>query len=146
MALRVSAEIVGETVDVAAVTGADATHTGVRAGAALVAFAEASVGGEAGEIEKTRDEVRRELGDVAAVDAAAVIGNFERMVRIADGTGIPLDEPALTLSADLREDLGLDAFASASHTPKLGPGRRLLGHALRPAVKVLARRFRNKLI
>ena len=58
----------------------------------------------------------------ALVDAAAVVGNFERMVRIADGTGIPLDKPVAMVSADMREELGLDAksvaarFTSESHT------------------------------
>ena len=37
-----------------------------------------------------------------------MLGNFERMVRIADGTGIPLDGPVVAASNDFREELGLD--------------------------------------
>jgi hypothetical protein len=146
MLLRVSGQMAGEEIDVAAVTGADASHSGVRAGAELVAFAEASVTGSESEVAAARQALRAALGDAATVDAAAVVGNFQRMVRIADGTGIPLDAPVHMLTADLREDLGIDDFASAGHTPKLGRGRRLLGQALQPFVKVVARRFRNKLV
>jgi hypothetical protein len=55
------------------------------------------------------------------------------MVRIADGTGIPLDAPVEALSADLREPLGLDRFGAAAHTPRAGLARRGLGLLLRPA-------------
>ncbi len=48
------------------------------------------------------------LGVEALVDAAAVIGNFERMTRIADGTGIPLGDTLAAVTVDIREDLGLD--------------------------------------
>jgi len=38
------------------------------------------------------------------------------MVRIADGTGIPLDDMVAAMTADLREELGLNEFASAHRT------------------------------
>ena len=63
---------------------------GVRGSAELTAFAEATVAGDPGAIASARAAVRTALGDEATVDAAAVIGNFQRMVRIADGCGIPL--------------------------------------------------------
>ena len=44
------------------------------------------------------------------IDAAGVASHFQRMVRIADATGITLgDVEAVT--ADLRSELGIDAFA-----------------------------------
>ena len=68
----------------------------------------------------------------ALVDAAAVIGNFQRMVRIADGTGIPLDKPVAMISADVRDELKLNEFGSADLTPAPGPIGRFLGRHLRP--------------
>ena len=46
------------------------------------------------------------------MDAAGVIGNFERMVRIADGTGIPLDRIVDALTSGFRGELGLDDLDS----------------------------------
>jgi hypothetical protein len=56
-----------------------------------------------------------------------VIGNFERMDRIADGTGIPLDNMVNALSGDIREELGLEDYesrrvsASSLFTKTVGP-------------------------
>lgn len=79
------------------------------------------------------------------VDASAIIGNFQRMVRIADGTGIPLDEPVAIMSAGVREDLGLNEFGSAGLTPKVGWFKRRLGEILGPRmVRRIAAKGLNK--
>ena len=44
------------------------------------------------------------------VDAAGVASNFERMVRIADSTGIPLGDGLETFSAEVRAELNLERF------------------------------------
>ena len=85
-------------------------------------------------LEGARAELLRELGPEKLVDAAAVASNFERMVRVADSTGIPLDGPMEVLSADLREELELDRFGSARNTRPAGAGQQILGRILRPAV------------
>jgi hypothetical protein len=41
--------------------------------------------------------------------------NFHMMIRVADGTGTPLDEFAETPTKALRSELGPDGFASARH-------------------------------
>ncbi len=50
------------------------------------------------------------MGSEAVVDAAGVASNFERMVRIADGTGIPLGESLAARSQSVREELDLERF------------------------------------
>ena len=100
----------------------------------LLAFAEALVGEDDAVLESARAELLRELGPEKLVDAASVASNFERMVRIADSTGIPLDGPMEVLSADLREELELYRFGSARNTQPAGAGQQLLGRILRPAV------------
>jgi len=74
--------------------------------------------------------VRVELGDAALVDAAAVVGNFERMVRIADGSGIPLDEPMAMITADLREELRIDDYGGAERIRPVRGLKRLAGRAV----------------
>ena len=104
--------------------------SGVRAGEELLALAEAVVTGDEGAIAAARERVRRALGDAATVDAAAVIGNYERMVRIADGTGIPLDRPMALMTANLGAEIGIDRFATAANTPPVNAFQRMLGRGM----------------
>ncbi len=98
-------------------------------------FAEAVYAGGEDEIRVARLRVKDVVGDEGMVSAAAVIGNFTRMVRIADSTGIPLDAPVEIVSSDFRSDIGLDDFGSAGNTPIGGPVRRVVTPILRPLLK-----------
>ena len=100
--LRASTQINGEEVDITAVTKGGQVDSGVEAGGVLVAFAEAAMTGSESDVAAAREALRSRLGDAATVDAASVIANFERMVRIADGTGIPLDAPLAMITADMQ--------------------------------------------
>lgn len=73
----------------------------------LVAFADAIVSRDPRAIATARQAVIATLGEPQAVDAAAVASNFIRMVRIADATGIPLDQRLADLTAEVRAELGL---------------------------------------
>ena len=77
-------------------------------GEVLVAFAEAVVGGDAGAIALARQSVIDAMGVEAMIDAAAVASNFERMVRIADATGIPLGERLESYAREVIDELGLE--------------------------------------
>jgi hypothetical protein len=134
MLLRVSSESQGAEVDLQAIRNSD-TDSGVPHSVALTTFAEAAVRGTPEELVAARDRLREEAGAEAVVDAAAVIGNFQRMVRIADGTGIPLDKPIAVFSVDMREELGLDAFGAAANTPAVHPALRMVGRVVRPLIK-----------
>ena len=76
-------------------------------GAELVAFAEAIVTG-AQTLAQSRAAVVEALGPEAMIDTAGVASNFERMVRIADSTGIELGDLLEQASADVRDALGLE--------------------------------------
>jgi hypothetical protein len=134
----VSGELAGERLDVHAVTaGAGAAPTGVPHERELLALAEAVVRGSERELAAARRAALAALGPEGFVAAAAVAANFERMVRIADATGIPLEAPLAAISGGLRAELGIDAFGSAASTPRLSPARRLLGRALAPFARFL---------
>ena len=151
MLLRASGEVSGNTVDVHAVTeAAAATDSRVDHAESLVAFADAAVARDEESLERSRRELLEKVGPEGLVDAAGVVGNFQRMVRIADATGIPLDAPMSLITEDLRRDLGIDRYGSAANSSPAGPLRRALGRALWPiAVPVLKvaldlrRRFRG---
>lgn len=137
--LRASIEYEGSQGQLSGIAeGAKAGDSGIEYGEHLTAFADAAVhsaaNGEVAALDAARDALRDAAGSAAVVDAAAVVGNFERMVRIADGTGIPLDGIVEMMSSDFREDLGLEKFESRRPT-QLG----FLGKTFGPALQVALR-------
>jgi hypothetical protein len=140
MLLRVSSESQGADVDLQAVRHSDA-DSGVPHSVALTTFAEAAVRGTPEELREARDRLAEAAGAEALVDAAAVVGNFQRMVRIADGTGIPLDKPVAVFSVDMRRELDLDSFEHAANTPPVHPALgKLAGFAL-PLIRPIMKRY-----
>jgi hypothetical protein len=138
--LRASGAVTGNAVDPAAVTDdAAAAGSGIDHAETLLAFAEATVKGSDTELARARTRLQDELGPECLVDAAAVVSNFERMVRIADSTGIPLDTPVNVMSEDLRADLGLNAFGSSANTSPVGRLGSLLGPRLQPLALLVLR-------
>ena len=143
--LRASIEYYGRDADVRVITeGAKLGDAGIPHGERLATFAEAAVKGDAAELATARDALRDAAGSAALVDAAAVVGNFERMVRIADGSGIPLDDPVAMVSADLREELGLDAFGGAERNAEIRGLRRLAGRMLAKVLPTALRFMRPR--
>ena len=121
-------------------TGAEeAAASGVAHGEELIRLCEAMVASDDAALAGARDEALAALGPAAFVDAAAVASNFQRMVRIADGTGIPLDTPMQIVTEDLREQLGLERFGASANTPASGPAIRLLGRVVAPLASRVVR-------
>ncbi len=48
------------------------------------------------------------MGTAALVDAAAIVASFNAVVKLADGTGIPLEDAKAQATQDLRAELGLE--------------------------------------
>jgi len=117
MLLRASSEMAGAGVDMAAVNGEVHGDGGVPHAAELVAFTEAVMAGDDAALARARTALRAVLTPEAFVDACAVIGAFNVVDRIADATGIPLDEPMVAMTAEIRRDLDLARFRSSANTP-----------------------------
>jgi hypothetical protein len=79
------------------------------------------------------------MGPDALVDAAAVIACFQRLNRMADGTGIALDEQMVMMTAGLRDKLDVGDYVSARNTPKLRGFKKALATILRPLETYMAR-------
>lgn len=117
MLLRASGQATGQAFDLHAVTqGTTTVRSGVAHEEILVALTEAMVSDEEEALAIARTHVRDELGPEALVDAAGVASNFERMVRIADATGIPLDSFLNEMTVDMRAELNLTRFESVVNT------------------------------
>ena len=89
--------------------------SGVEHGEILLRYSDAAVG-RTPDLRAARDALDIAMGPDAVVDCAATIANFQRMVRIADGCGIPLDPFSREESAKWRDGLGIDDFRSRGNT------------------------------
>ena len=112
MMLRASSHDLGDKLNLRAVVESTDTDSGVAHSQALVDFVDATLTGQP-ELTAARAAVVDALGADGVVDAAAVIGNFQRMTRIADATGIPLDDGTEALTADIQALLELNNMPSA---------------------------------
>ena len=91
------------------------------------------------ELVRLREAIAAVLGPGGLRETASVAANFQRMVRIADASGIPQDAPAMVLARDVVEELDLRRFGSARNTPAASRLQRLLGSLLRPLAPLLMR-------
>ena len=76
----------------------------------LVAFVEAVLGADASVLVAARDATPGGVGDAAFVDACATVASFNAVVKLADGTGIPLEDAKEARTRDLRAALAIDTF------------------------------------
>ena len=108
--LRASIETHGQQVDLNVLMhGGQAEE--IEFNRELTAFSEAIVGEDAEDIAAARSQLVAVAGSEVMIDAAGVASNFQRMVRIADSTGIELgDDAAIEATAELRESLGINSF------------------------------------
>ena len=88
---------------------------GIDTSAALLAFTNAVHCGEP-DLESSRTQLLDLVGADGLVEASATIAVFNGLVRVADGTGIQLDQGFLTYSEADRARLGLDSMAGVANT------------------------------
>ncbi len=87
----------------------------LEGGRELVAFVDAAHSDDEGALAAALTALRERLGDEATVDAAAVLGNFNQMNRLADATGMPVGPGSMRRSEELRAATGIARFYA--HTP-----------------------------
>jgi hypothetical protein len=115
--LRASAMTNETEIDIQGINGdGEAAATGIKFGEELMSFAEALAAGESAPLSSSRDALLAKAGAEVLVDASGVAANFQRMVRIADSIGIPVDNMETELGQQIRKELGISSFASAKNT------------------------------
>ena len=82
----------------------------VPQGDLLIRFVDAVLGEPIEHLDVLRQEVRRALGDAGFVDACATIASFNAVVKVADGTGIPIEDWKTERTRDIRSALDIDAL------------------------------------
>jgi len=119
LALRASAQYDGREIDLSVVTAADdgigdgGGGGGIANGEELIRFANAVLGHDEAELAAARTAIAGTLGGAALADTAGVVSLFNAIVRVADSTGIPVEEQRAADSADFRAAIGVDDFAAA---------------------------------
>ena len=108
--LRESSKTTGGNYDLKLLTG-ESGDGNIPHGALLVQFAEAVLGDDDARLAAIQSEIRSTMGDAALVDAAAIAATFNAIDRVADSTGIPIEDNKAEVTADFRAALGINAFA-----------------------------------
>ena len=109
MLLRASGEKEAADYDLTAITDRS-KDSGVVHGELLTTLAEQIAGSAWQALRKTRASAIEAMGEQAATDALVVASAFNGITRVADATGIPLDENTEQTTVGMRDLVGLDAF------------------------------------
>ena len=92
--------------------------SGVEHGRILSDLVDATIQRRWDDLAELRDEGVRVMGAQVTVDALAVASGFNGITRIADATGIPLDSDPAKVTADMRDELGINDFEYQEKTRK----------------------------
>ena len=84
-----------------------AADSGVADGALLLEFTDAVLGSDDAHLAQVRSRLQSRLGDEQLVDAAGAVASFNAVVKVADGTGLTVDEFRRDLADQLRSELKL---------------------------------------
>ena len=115
--LRESIQADGQSIDLEGLADPDCKEiAGLKNSKTLIEYADVFMSRDAVLLAVVCEKLEKEMGPQALVDAAGVASNFQRMVRIADGTGIPVDPGNYDMKADLIEQLDLKQYESAKNT------------------------------
>ena len=101
----------GHEYDLVAVTeGNPAAIATIPNGSELNDLVEAVIARDVERIDAVRAAVVDTLGERGMLDAVATIAAFDAYPRIADATGIPLEDSKREATAGLRSELGLNVL------------------------------------
>jgi hypothetical protein len=114
--LRVSAQQTEREVDIQMINGEESVNPGLEHAKELADFAEAVASFDEDRLAAAREALVTAAGPAVLVDAAGVAANFQRMVRIADSMGIPVDDTENEFQNNIREELDLYRFRSAENS------------------------------
>ena len=108
MRLRVSGEHTGNSYDLYSVMGEISIDNKLPNYHLLNSFIEALQEKDPNRVSILRKKISHRMGDQALVDISAVIAAFNAFPRMADATGIPLEEEKKKISEKMRAELKID--------------------------------------
>lgn len=117
MLLRASGEQTGTEYDLNAVTN-DTGDAGVEHESLLRELTEAAIRNRWDDLEGVRARAMQAMGEQETVDALTVAAAFNGITRVADATGIPLDEQTAATTVEMRDVTGIDRFDYAQKSAR----------------------------
>ena len=118
MLLRRSGENNDKDYQLEAVTGASEGEVGVENESLLLEIADAVYFEESNQMAVVRERALDVIGENAVVDAIGVAAGFNGITKIANATGIPLDDTTEQSTVEMRQMTQIDEYAEA-HKSKL---------------------------
>ena len=117
MLLRVSGQSDQQDFDLNSVTD-DHADSGVDFGHWLRSLTEATIQNRWDDLTTIRDQAGAAMGTQSMVDALVVASGFNGITRVADATGIPLDENTQQMTIDMRVSTGIERFNYAEKSDR----------------------------
>ncbi len=117
MLLRASSAQEGHNADLQSVTDTSLSP-GVPQGDCLAELTETTINGDWLHMAQIRGRAEATMGPQQVVDALTVAAAFNGITRVADATGIPLDDNTAAVTQDMRLQTGIENFAYASKSAR----------------------------
>ena len=117
MLLRASGEQSGAEYDLNAVTSTTG-DAGVEHESLLRELTEAAIENRWDDLDDVRRRATQTMGEQETVDALTVAAAFNGITRVADATGIPLDEHTAATTVEMRNATGIDHFDYAEKSAR----------------------------
>ena len=109
MLLRASGQSEQTDYDLNSVTDNE-IDSGVDSSHWLRSLTEAAIQSQWDDLASIRDQAGTAMGTQSMVDALVGASGFNGITRVADATGIPLDENTQEMTVDMRESTGIERF------------------------------------
>ena len=119
MLLRASSQLENGDYDVNSVTSDD-LDPGVPHGKWLRALTEAAIRSDWLELAQIRPQAEAAMGQQPVIDALTVAAAFNGITRVADATGIPLDQNTADTTFELRKQTGIQRFEYGEKSARYG--------------------------
>jgi hypothetical protein len=119
MLLRASGQFENGNYDVNSVTSDD-IDPGVPHGEWLRALTEAAIRGDWLQLGNIRPQAEAAMGEQQTLDALTVAAAFNGITRVADATGIPLDQNTADTTVEMREETGIQRFEYTEKSARYG--------------------------
>jgi len=110
MLLRESGKKSDQVLDLSVITGAEG-NVGIQHEAELLLVTGAVYEGDRSALAKVRQQVEPILGAQGLADAIGVASAFNGITRIANATGLPLDQSTFDHTIKMRQETGIDDYS-----------------------------------
>ena len=110
MRLRVSGQQTGHKYQLDTIMDGNYKRSGLPNGNILNTFVESIIDRNEAGISVARSTITNELGEPALVDVAATIAAFNAYPRMANSTGIPLEDAKKEITLGMRKELGMEVL------------------------------------